>query len=102
MTRLEEQMRIDRETQPTAITETERAEILALATDLPRLWNHPSASAATRKRLLRAVLEEIVVTVEPARLQLKLHWKGGDHTTLEVVKNRWASIVGRPAQQPSS
>ncbi len=88
VTRLEEQMRIDRETQTTAITETERAEILALATDLPRLWNHPSASAATRKRLLRAVLEEIVVAVEPARLQLKLHWKGGDHTTLEVVKNR--------------
>ena len=37
---------------------------------------------------LRTALEEIVVTVEPGRLRLKLHWKGGDHTTLEVVKNR--------------
>ncbi|WP_244622239.1 helix-turn-helix domain-containing protein [Bradyrhizobium ivorense] len=37
---------------------------------------------------MRAVLEEIIVTVEPRILHLKLHWKGGDHTALEVVKNR--------------
>ena len=86
--RIEEQMRIDCETHAPAMSEAERAEILALATDLPRLWNHPAASAETRKRILRAVLEEIVVSVEPLRLQLKLHWKGGDHTVLEVVKNR--------------
>jgi len=41
-----------------------------------------------RKRILRSVLEEIIVNVEPGRLLLKLHWKGGDHTALEVVKNR--------------
>jgi hypothetical protein len=44
-----------------------RAALLALADDLPRLWNHPAASAETRKRILRAVLNEIVVTVEPDR-----------------------------------
>jgi hypothetical protein len=38
--------------------------------------------------ILRAVLKEIVVTVEPDRLHLMLHWQGGDHTRLEVVKNR--------------
>jgi excisionase family DNA binding protein len=86
--RLEDEIRIARENRPPAITEAERVEILALGTDLPRLWTHPAASAATRKRILRTVLEEIVVTVEPGRLRLKLHWKGGDHTALEVVKNR--------------
>ena len=34
------------------------------------------------------MLDEIVVTVEPDRLHLLLHWQGGDHTRLEVVKNR--------------
>ena len=92
VTRLEEQMRIDRETHTPPINEAERAEILALATDLPRLWNHPAASVATRKRLLRALLEEIIVAVEPARLRLKLHWKGGDHTALDVVKN-WVPFL---------
>ncbi len=86
--RLEEEMRIARRTQVPALTETERGEILALATDLPCLWNHPKASAAIRKRMLRAVFEEIVVVVEPTLLRLALHWKGGDHTSLDVVKNR--------------
>src|SRR5690349_22342925 len=66
----------------------ERATLLALADDVPRLWNHPAASAETRKRILRTILNEIIVTVEPDRLRLMLHWQGGDHTRLEVVKNR--------------
>jgi DNA invertase Pin-like site-specific DNA recombinase len=74
--------------QPPAITDAERAEISALGAELPRLWNHPVASAETRKRILRTVLEEVVVTVEPGQLTLKLHWKGGDHTALTVAKNR--------------
>jgi excisionase family DNA binding protein len=86
--RLEGEIRVARETLPTAITETERTQMLALGTDVARLWNHPAASVATRKRILRTVLEEIVVTVEPGVLRLKLHWKGGDHTMLEVMKSR--------------
>ena len=86
--RLEEQIHRIREHLPAAITETQRAEILALGTDVARLWNQPAASVATRKRILRTVLEEIIVTVDPGVLHLKLHWKGGDHTMLEVVKNR--------------
>jgi hypothetical protein len=34
------------------------------------------------------VLEEIIVTVEPGPPRSKTDWKGGGHTTLEVVKNR--------------
>lgn len=86
--RLEDSLRVARDEQPPALTEAERAEILTLGTDLERLWNHPAASAATRKRILRAVLEEIIVTAEPGHLRVKLHWKGGDHTSLEVAKNR--------------
>jgi hypothetical protein len=37
---------------------------------------------------LRAVLKEIIVTAETGRLHLVLHWQGGDHTRLEVLKNR--------------
>ena len=88
LARLEDESPITRENLPPAMTEAERVEILALGTEMPRLWSHPAASAATRKRILRAVLEEIVVTVEPELLRLKLHWKGGDHTELQVVKNR--------------
>jgi hypothetical protein len=47
---------------------------------LPRVWNHPDASIEIRKRILRAVLMEIVVTIEGDRLCLIVHWQGGDHT----------------------
>jgi excisionase family DNA binding protein len=86
--RLEEELRLVREDLPAALTETERAQILALGTDVARLWNHPTASVTTRKRILRTVLEEIIVTVKPGVLHVILHWKGGDHTMLEVAKNR--------------
>jgi excisionase family DNA binding protein len=85
---LEEQVRAIRDEPPAAMTDTERADILALGADVARLWNHPAASVATRKRILRTVLEEIVVTVESGMLRLKLHWKGGDHTLLEVARSR--------------
>src|SRR5207249_1322881 len=54
--RLEDELRVARDKQPPAVTETERAELLSLGTDLPRLWNHSVGSTATRKRILRAVL----------------------------------------------
>ena len=86
--RLEEQIRSVQNEQPRVLCDDERAALLALADDLPRLWNHPAASSETRKRILRAVLKEIIVTVEASRLRLVLHWQGGDHTRLEVAKNR--------------
>jgi excisionase family DNA binding protein len=96
--RLEDELRIARDKQPPTITEAERTEFLSLSADLPRLWNHASASVTIRKRILRAAIEEIVVTVEPGRLLLKLHWKGGDHTALEVPKHpaghtRWKTSI---------
>ena len=86
--RLEEQFHDLQNEQPRALLDDERVALLALADDLPRLWNDPAASNETRKRILRAVLQEIVVTVEADRLRLVLHWLGGDHTRLEVAKNR--------------
>jgi len=86
--RLEEQIRNLQNEQPRALHDDERATLLALADDLPQVWNNPAASNETRKRILRAVLEEIIVTAEADRLRLVLHWQGGDHTRLEVAKNR--------------
>ncbi len=86
--RLEEELRILEEKRPPSLTETERAEILAMGSELSVLWNHPAASASIRKRILRAALEEIIVTVETSELRLALHWKGGDHSTVTVPKNR--------------
>ena len=86
--RLEEQIENLRREQPRVLHDDERKMLLALADDLPRVWNHPASSTQIRKRILRTVLKEIVVTIEGDRLCLMVHWQGGDHTRLEVVKNR--------------
>jgi excisionase family DNA binding protein len=86
--RIEEELEDLRQEQAPVLSVDDRATLLALADDLPRLWNHPDASSEIRKRILRAVIREIVVTIEVDRLRLVVHWQGGDHTRLEVVKNR--------------
>jgi excisionase family DNA binding protein len=73
---------------PHSVGEQEREQLLALGTDLPKVWNHPNASAQTRKRILRAVIKEIIVRVEGDQIQLQLHWHGGDHTALVSRKIR--------------
>jgi len=84
---LEEELRGKQDASIPALNSSEKNKLLDLAHDLPRLWNHPHAQPATRKRLLRSLIEDIMVRVEPGRLLVKVHWKGGDHTAIEVPKN---------------
>jgi len=86
--RLEDQIQSSSSEEPKPIGDEERMTVMALAGDLPTLWNDAAASIETRKRILRCVLKEIIVTAEAGRLRLVLHWQGGDHTRLEVLKNQ--------------
>jgi len=78
------------EEQRTTLTAEERTRLLELGNDLPLLWNYKSASPDLKKRILRTVLEEIVIRDDESRLKhlLVLHWKGGVHSELEVSRNR--------------
>ena len=69
---------------PPPLGERERQELMRLGADLELAWSHPAATAATRKRILRAALNEIVVRKEGPVINMVLHWKGGDHTALQV------------------
>ena len=72
----------------TAVTATEREHLLALGADVKRAWYSPGATPATRKRIIRTLIEEIVVSVQDDALSLVIRWAGGDHTPLSVRKNR--------------
>ncbi len=73
---------------PAALDAEERQRLLQMGADLEAAWHHPAATAVTRKRLIRAVMREVVARVEDDQVQLLLHWQGGDHTRLTVRKNR--------------
>jgi DNA invertase Pin-like site-specific DNA recombinase len=69
---------------PPPLAEPERQQLLALGADLERAWSHPAATAATRKRILRTAISEIIVRRDGAIIHAVLHWQGGDHTELRV------------------
>ena len=79
---------------PSPLGEKERDQLMRLGADLDLAWSHPAATSATRKRIVRAALEEIVVRIEGGVIEMILHWQGGDHTALQVKmntvgKHRW-------------
>jgi DNA invertase Pin-like site-specific DNA recombinase len=79
---------------PAPLGDAERRHLMQLGADLELAWLHPAATAATRKRILRAALHEIVVRIDGGFIEMVLHWQGGDHTALKLKmnsagKHRW-------------
>jgi len=63
--------------------------LLSLAQDLPAVWNSPSTDMRLKQRLVRILIEEIVVDVDEKSSQvvLVIHWSGGRHSEVRVKKN---------------
>lgn len=80
-------------------TPEQKAQILALARDLPRLWHAPTTQAKDRKRMLRLLIKDITVE-KPNQKQLVVHirWRGGACSDLcvQIPPNR-ADRVRYPA-----
>ena len=59
-----------------------------LADDLDAAWNAPGVTMRTRQRLLRALVTDIIADVDEATREvvLTIHWRGGQHSQLQVRK----------------
>jgi DNA invertase Pin-like site-specific DNA recombinase len=72
--------------QTRTFTPEQREQILALARDLPHLWQAETTSAKDRKRLLRLLIQDITVERSPGReVQLHVRWLGGECEDLLVI-----------------
>jgi DNA invertase Pin-like site-specific DNA recombinase len=60
-------------------TARQKAEVMKLAQDLPRLWKASTTKAKDRKRILRLLIKDITVEKLPTPKQIVLHlrWQGG-------------------------
>jgi DNA invertase Pin-like site-specific DNA recombinase len=67
-------------------TPEQKAKVLALARDLPRLWQAPTTPAKDRKRMLRLIIKDITVEKPSNQKQLLVHirWQGGACSDLSV------------------
>jgi hypothetical protein len=61
-----------------------------LATQLEAIWTDPTTSAQLKKRIVRTLIEEVLVDVDSSQgeLLLTIHWKGGVHTELRLPRRR--------------
>ena len=74
----------------------DRQRLMTLGGDLSQAWTSPAVTIETRKKVVRLLIVEIVVDVNDNSITAIIHWQGGDHTHLEVKKNkagqtRWAT-----------
>jgi hypothetical protein len=71
---------------PRVLGPEERQRLLALGADLAAVWDAPTTTPRDRKELLRALIEEVILSVdrqEPAA-HLTVRWKGGALTDVDV------------------
>ena len=58
--------------------------------ELEKIWNHPDTDARLKERIVRTLIEEVIVDVssEAGEILLTVHWKGGVHSELRVPRRR--------------
>ncbi len=89
MTRLREcEAKLTADNNTRADVTVDRDSLLDLAKDLDAVWRSPAADMRTKQRLVRALIEEIVVDVDDEKREvlLVIHWRGGQHSELRVRK----------------
>ena len=66
------------------------AQLRELARDFESVWNASTTDITLKKRLMRALIEEVVVDVDKneSRIDLVIHWKGGVHSSASLNKFR--------------
>lgn len=86
-----EQHRASRDSAPPATLE----EFTGLAEELEAVWNSPQPDARLKKRIVRALMHEVLVDVdhETNEVVVVIHWQGGVHTELRVPRRRRGSAT---------
>lgn len=103
---LKEQRRLEEDytrfcrSQPAEVSAEERVQIRALAQDLPALWQASGTTAADRQRIVRLLVEEVVVAVQgdSERVEVTIGWVGGDRSRHELVRpvRRYEQLADYP------
>jgi len=67
------------------LNEKKQKEILALATDFPRLWQNPHVSDRERKRMMRLLIEDVTLLLGK-EITIHVRFKGGATKTISAPR----------------
>jgi hypothetical protein len=65
------------------VTDEQRAEMLALATDFPRLWRDPATSVREKKRMMRLLIADVTLRKGKA-IHADIRFTGGATRSVEI------------------
>jgi DNA invertase Pin-like site-specific DNA recombinase len=73
---------------PQAPTADQKVRVLALARDIPALWDSPEATAADQKSIVRHLVEQVVVTAPADRetVDVGVRWSGGYTSAHQLIR----------------
>ena len=80
--------RLDEARAATSNAPLDVARFASLGADVARVWNAPTTNVRLKKRIIRTLIEEIVVDTSDREVLLVVHWKGGAHTEVVVRRRR--------------
>src|SRR5260370_5382817 len=80
---------------PRTLSIDERNRLLALGTDLFKVWQAQSTTPRDKKELLRTLLEEVIITLDKEQrlAHLTLRWRGGTLTDIDLTLQRRPAAV---------
>jgi hypothetical protein len=89
LTEAEARLRSEHE-ESSALSESQREQLNHLGKNLRDAWDDSRAPIELKKRILRTIINEIVVGVnhKTGNIEMQVHWAGGLHTPLCLRKNK--------------
>lgn len=80
------------------LSQEQKAKILSLASQFPRLWQDPQTPNRERKRMARLLLEDATLQREQQEIKVQLRFKGGATRELRLPfpKSAWALRKTKP------
>jgi DNA invertase Pin-like site-specific DNA recombinase len=94
---LDEEYHRFRQAQPVDLSPAERAQIEALARDLPALWQAAGTTVVQKRQVVRLLLQQVVVWAPASsqEVRVQLHWTGGTVTEHQVNRavRSWEQVA---------
>jgi DNA invertase Pin-like site-specific DNA recombinase len=80
----------------------DRQALVALAQDLPSVWNSEATTPATKQRLTRILIQEVVIELDADSNDaiVTVRWAGGRHTELRVARTKSGRYPDNPHPAP--
>lgn len=80
---------------PSLVSPEERQRILALAQDLPAVWQSSTTTQAQRKQLLRFLIKDVTLTPQATSIHIGIRWQTEALTPLDIPRPKRACDIRR-------